>query len=474
MGKISPHSLSWSGASGLFRGFTSRLVASLPERSGVDLSIQRHRLDWACGEAHLRETHLSIASTSKNPCRRLMDVASHLVALGMLLSGLSACAAPGEGLGYYWQSVRGQLSLLQAARPIEDWIADAHTEPWLRKKLELAKQTRRFASAELGLPDNGSYTKYVDLKRPSVVWNVFATPELSMQLKQWCYPIVGCATYRGFYAKDDAEHYAEYLRSEGLEAFVSGIPAYSTLGWFEDPLLSSFIRYPDAEVARTIFHELGHQVLYIQGDTTFNESFASAIEEIGLTRWLQTQPERDVLIKNFAEFTSRKKDFVASLKKHRQALEKVYKDGRSDEEKRRGKAEVFASLQREYVTLKESWGGFKGYDGWFSQRLSNAHLATVATYSELVPGFIALHQKMGQPLPLKPFFDAVRVLSKKPKAERDLILSAPVINGAVSASVTAADSAVDSSSASASAVTSAVVYVPRFPRAGGVRAEPGK
>lgn len=360
--------------------------------------------------------------------RRLISVAGYLLTLGALASALSACAAPGEGLGYYWQSVRGQLSVLQAARPIDEWIADATTEPWLRKKLELAKQARHFASAELGLPDNGSYTKYVDLKRPSVVWNVFATPELSMQLKQWCYPIVGCATYRGFYAKDDAERYAEYLRTQGLEAYVSGIPAYSTLGWFEDPLLSSFIRYPDAEVARTIFHELGHQVLYIKGDTTFNESFASAIEEIGLKRWLLVQPERELLTKHYADFTSRKKDFVASLKKHRLALEKVYKEGRSDEEKRHGKAEVFASLQREYVRLKESWGGFRGYDGWFSQKLSNAHLATVATYSELVPGFVDVHQKMGQPLPLKPFFEAVRALSKKPKAERDLLLGAPVLS----------------------------------------------
>lgn len=378
--------------------------------------------------------------------RRPIAFAAYLLALGLLLGGLSACAAPGEGLGYYWQSVRGQLAVLQSARPIDDWLADTNTEPWLRKKLELAKQARRFASADLGLPDNGSYTKYVDLKRPSVVWNVFATPELSIQLKQWCYPVVGCATYRGFYAKEDAERYAEYLRNQGLEAFVSGIPAYSTLGWFEDPLLSSFIRYPDAEVARTIFHELGHQVLYIQGDTTFNESFASAIEEIGLAKWLRLQPERDLLTKSYADFAMRKKDFIALLKKHRLALERVYNEVQSDDEKRRGKAEVFASLQRDYVSLKESWGGFKGYDGWFSQKLSNAHLATVATYSELVPGFVALHQKMGQPLPLQPFFEAVRVLSKKSKAERDLLLGAPILGGAGSSSDLASENASGTSS----------------------------
>lgn len=342
--------------------------------------------------------------------------------LGALAMGLTACATPGEGLGYYWQSVRGHLAVMQAARPIDEWLADPKTEPWLRAKLQLAQQARSFASRELGLPDNGSYTRYADLKRPSVVWNVFATPELSMQLKQWCYPVVGCATYRGFYAKEDAERYADYLRTQGLEAYVSGIPAYSTLGWFDDPLLSSFIRYPDGEVARTIFHELGHQVLYIKGDTTFNESFASAVEEIGLARWLQSRPEHESLRKSYEEFSQRKKAFVALLKKHRADLENVFRSNDSDEIKRQGKAAVFVALQRDYAALKDSWGGFKGYDLWFSQKLSNAHLATVATYTDLLPGFLALYEKGGRAVPLQPFFEQVRDLSRRPKDERDRLL----------------------------------------------------
>jgi predicted aminopeptidase len=371
------------------------------------------------------------------------------LAIAILLTQLGACAVPGEGLGYYWQSVRGHWSVMQRAKPIEVWLADPATEPGLRQKLLLAQEARKFASRELGLPDNGSYTKYVDLQRPSVVWNVFATPELSMQLKQWCYPVVGCATYRGFYAKVEAEHYAEHLRGQGLEAYVAGIPAYSTLGWFDDPLLSSFIRYPDAELARTIFHELAHQVLYIKGDTTFNESFASAVEEIGLAHWFETQAERVRLESNYREFSQRRKDFVTLLKKHRRALEAVYVREGSDDDKRRGKAEVFAALKVEYAVLKISWKGFGGYDLWFSQTLSNAHLATVATYSDLVPGFLLLHQRERVPDKLlestasdgaagsprtgtlsisqamRRFFEASRDLSTRPKAERDEILGLP-------------------------------------------------
>lgn len=346
---------------------------------------------------------------------------------GLLL--MAGCAATGEGLGYYWQSVRGHLAVMQAARPVQAWLDDPATEPWLRAKLTLAREARRFASQELGLPDNGSYTRYADLKRPSVVWNVVATPELSMSLKQWCYPVVGCATYRGFYDKADADRYAQHLRGQGLEAHVSGVPAYSTLGWFDDPLLSTFIRFPDAEVARTIFHELGHQVLYIAGDTPFNESFASAVEEIGLARWLRSRPDGEGLRKAYDTFNQRKQAFVALLKRHRATLEALYSSDVDDAAKRSGKAAVFAALQRDYAELKQAWGGFKGYDGFFAQTLGNAHLATVATYNEWLPGFLALYEQAGRPQPLGPFFEAVKALSGKPKAERERILGLPASQG---------------------------------------------
>jgi predicted aminopeptidase len=341
------------------------------------------------------------------------------------LLGLSACASTGEGLGYYWQSVRGHFAVLGAARPIQEILSDPASEPWLKEKLQLASEVRQFASTDLGLPENGSYTRYTDLKRPFVVWNVFATPELSMQLKQWCYPVVGCATYRGFYAQADAQAYAQLLNSQGLEAYVAGIPAYSTLGWFDDPLLSSFIRYPNAELARTIFHELSHQVLYIQGDTTFNESFATAVEEIALERWLARRPDREALQASYGQFKSRKTQFVALLKRYRQQLEALYSAGQDEQAKRSGKAALFAQLQADYAQLKEHWGGFKGYDAWFAQTLTNAHLATVATYTDLVPGFHALFKSsiaQGQERGLEPFFRTVKQLSKQDKAVRDRVL----------------------------------------------------
>jgi predicted aminopeptidase len=343
------------------------------------------------------------------------------------LISLSACASTGEGLGYYWQSVKGHFAVMSAAKPIDAVLADPAAEPWLKDKLQLAKEVRLYASQELALPDNGSYTNYVDLKRQYVVWNVFATPELSMQLTQWCYPIVGCATYRGFYAQADAQAYAKSLNEQGLEAYVAGIPAYSTLGWFDDPLLSSFIRYPDAEVARTIFHELSHQVLYIQGDTTFNESFATAVEEIALERWMASRANQLVLRENYLLFKQRKNQFLALLKNYRRQLEALYQQSVSDAQKRQEKAALFVRLQQDYQQLKQEWGGFKGYDNWFSQQLSNAHLATVATYADLVPGFHALYsstQAQGQERGFEPFFRAVKQLSKQEKAQREKLLGA--------------------------------------------------
>jgi len=168
--------------------------------------------------------------------------------------------------------------MLEAARPIPDVIADPQAAPPLKQRLERAQQMRTFASAQLGLPDNGSYTRYADLKRPYVVWNVFATPELSLQLKQWCYPVVGCAGYRGYFDKAAADATADELRAEGYEVNVSGVPAYSTLGWFADPLLNTFVGGTEGQLAGLLFHELAHQVVFVGGDTTFNESFATTVE----------------------------------------------------------------------------------------------------------------------------------------------------------------------------------------------------
>jgi predicted aminopeptidase len=342
-----------------------------------------------------------------------------LLSLGFVSVVFSGCSSQ-TGLGYYWQSVTGHLAVMQAARPISEWLGDPNTPETLKTKLKLVQDIREFASTNLALPDNLSYRKYADLKRPSVVWNVFATRELSMKLETWCFPVAGCVSYKGFYKAADAQALADTLRSQGLEAYVSGVPAYSTLGWFDDPVLNTFINYPDGELARLIFHELGHQVVYVKNDSTFNESFSTAIEEIGLMRWLAALPDeskRKKMETIYSEFAKRKVDFVKLLKKHRADLEAVYASSASDDIKRAGKIEVFRGLRSDYAALKVLWNGYSGYDRWFSQTLTNAHLASVATYTDGVPGFKALLAEQQGDLPR--FYQAAKDLAALDKASRN-------------------------------------------------------
>lgn len=348
--------------------------------------------------------------------RRALGAAAVAAAAG-IAAGLSGCTALRDGAGYYWQSIGGHLRVMQAARPVEQWLADPSLDEALRARLVLAQGIRRFASGQLALPDNASFTRYADLKRPFVVWNVFATPELSMTLKRWCFPVVGCVDYRGYYAREAAERYAQDMGAQGLEAFVGGVPAYSTLGWFADPLLNTFIRYPEAELARLIFHELAHQVVYVAGDTTFNESFATAVEQVGIERWLAER--RDArLTEAYAAYAARRRDFLALLTEHRQRLRDLYASDLDDPTKRLRKSEIFRSLRDRYEALRrERWGGFAGYDRWFAQPLTNAHLASVSAYNEQVPGFRALLTLHGGEMPR--FFEAVRTLAALPKSERD-------------------------------------------------------
>lgn len=341
---------------------------------------------------------------------------------------LAALAAAGAGcstFGYYAQAAHGHLSLLAAARPIDDWLADPAAPVSLKQRLERARAIRAFASSELGLPDNRSYTAYADLKRPAVVWNVFAAPELSLRLKTWCYPLFGCASYRGYFDRDDAQALAAELHAEGYDVHVGPVPAYSTLGWMDwlggDPLLNTFIGYPDGELARMIFHELAHQVVYVKDDTVFNESFATAVERIGVRRWLAAHGD-DKLRAEYARFEARRADFVGLLLAHRRRLDEAYAHG-TDAEKRERKRAIFADLQREYARLKETrWDGWAGYDRFFAQALGNAHLAAVGAYHDLVPAFEAMLEQQGGDL--RRFYAEVRRLAALAKAEREAELRA--------------------------------------------------
>ncbi|MES2017429.1 MAG: aminopeptidase [Pseudomonadota bacterium] len=349
----------------------------------------------------------------------------------VLLAGAAAAMlASCTSLNYYAQAAQGQLSLLSDARPIDEWLADHNTAPKLKLRLETARQIRTFAVHELGLPDNQSYRNYASLARPFVLWNVVAAPELSLNPVQWCFPVAGCVNYRGYYSKEAAQAYAAELRAEGNDVQVGGVPAYSTLGWFNDPLISTFIYYPDAELARLLFHELAHQVVYVQGDSQFNESFASAVEEAGVERWLSgygNQAMRD----NYIKFSNRKEQFLNLLLACRRDLEQAYASKAGVAEKRAEKTRLFHKLQDDYQVLKTSWGGFAGYDRFFAEPLSNAHLAAIATYNDFIPAFrILLAREKSFPK----FYAAVRALAELDKDTRHLRLkqladAAPVVAG---------------------------------------------
>lgn len=345
-----------------------------------------------------------------------------LVAAAAVVVGLAGGCST---LGYYAQSISGHLAMMRAARPIPDVVADPATSEWLRQRLLRARAIRAFASRELGLPDNASYTEYADLHRPYVVWNVFATPELSLELKQWCYPVVGCAGYRGYFDRADAERTAAELRTQGYDVNVAGIPAYSTLGWLPDPLLNTFIGGSEGQLASMVFHELAHQVVFVGGDTTFNESFATAVEREGVRRWLAANDDA-ALRQSYAEFAQRRQQFIDLLLKYRDRLEALYSSGATDEVKRAEKRVLFAGLRTDYGQLKASWGGFAGYDRFFAEDLTNAHVAAFGAYNNLVPAFDTLLVHCGGDLPC--LYQEVRRLARLNKDERQAELEALVVS----------------------------------------------
>lgn len=340
-----------------------------------------------------------------------------LLALAAAAAGLlGACGAP----GYYLQAAGGQLELMRLTRTLDDARNDPATPEALRSKLAQAAAIRDFASRELGLPDNGSYRKYADLGRPYVVWNVFAADELSIKPREWCFPVAGCVSYRGYFAHSDAESFAAELRRSGHDVHVAGVAAYSTLGWFDDPLLSTFMHYPRTELARLIFHELAHQRLYVAGDSEFNESFAMTVETAGVRRWLASHGN---LEQNsaFEAAQRRRDDFAGLVLKYRDALGRAYESNDGVPAKREAKTRILAELQAEYRRLRDgAWGGYAGYDRWFGQDINNAVLASIGLYHQRVPAFEALLAAEGGDLPR--FYARVGELARLPKPAREAAL----------------------------------------------------
>ncbi len=346
----------------------------------------------------------------KNSLRRHHPAKLSLCVLffGLCLTSLLGC----QSSLYYGQAARGQLSLIAKRQSIETLVKTDETPDALREQLEHILEFREFATTQLALPIGKSYSTYVDLEREHVVRNVFAAPEFSVTPKTWCYPIAGCASYRGYFSESAAEAYAHALEEQGFDVYVSGIDAYSTLGWFDDSVLSSFVHRPAPELASLIFHESAHQVLYVKGDTTFNESFATAVGREGLRRWLtSTNTAYDFQQTEARE--NRRRDFVQLVTLHRTRLEALYGQEISELEMREGKTRILEELRTSYEHLKKEWGGYEGYDAWFSDSLNNAKLSTVSTYNDLVPEFLdLLQEKDGD---LEAFYKACQELAQEPE-----------------------------------------------------------
>ncbi len=341
-----------------------------------------------------------------------------IVAL-LAVAALGAACSP---LGYYLQSVDGQMRLMQARQSIAAVIADPASPPALKAKLQRVLEIREFASRELRLPDNLSYRGYADVRRPFVVWNVFAAGEFAVEPQQWCFPVAGCVGYRGYFSHEQAEAFGQEQRHDGLDVYVGGVPAYSTLGWFDDPVLNTFINYPDHELARLIFHELAHQVAYVKGETEFNESFAVTVELEGMQRWVASHGD-DKSRADAERSRQRRARFTELVLKYRSELAALYRTGLAPGEMRSRKAAALAAMKDDYQRLKTEWGGFAGYDRFFNG-VNNATLASVAIYHALVPQFqqiLARHNG-----DLGAFYQEVKRLGDLDRAERAKALAAGV------------------------------------------------
>ncbi|UVE17858.1 aminopeptidase [Pseudomonas sp. LS44] len=333
----------------------------------------------------------------------------------LLLGALSGCSS----LAYYAQLADGQLDLLRRREPVAAIVADPARDPVLRQRLSLSQQARSFASTALLLPDNRSYRVYADLQRPYVVWNLFAAPGLSLAPLTHCFPIAGCVAYRGYYTPGGARGAAALLQQDGWDTYVTGIEAYSTLGWFDDPLLSSMLRWDDERLAALIFHELAHQRFYVPDDTAFNESFASFVEHEGLRQWRAARG----LAPLDGHSERMREQFTALILASRARLEQLYAGPLDAPGKRAGKAAEFARLRAEYRVLRDrDWHGDKRYDAWIYAPLNNAKLLPFGLYDRWQPAFAALfRQQQGD---WARFYAAVEALGAQPPVEREQALLA--------------------------------------------------
>ena len=323
--------------------------------------------------------------------------------------------------GYYWHSTTGHLEIMNERVDIDELLADDDLDSKLRARLVLVQEMRQFSIDRLGLPDNGSYSSYVNLQRPYVIQNLFAAPELSTRLHQWCYPVIGCASYRGYYDETRLLAYIKELQSEGLEVHVGRVPAYSTLGWFDDPVLSSFINWPDYRLAGLLFHELTHQQLYIDDDTTFNESLASAVQQVGTILWLQSN-NQNAPLDEFRRWLVYRDEAIALIVATRSQLDELYSSGLSDDEKRQQKILRFLEAREAHETIAARHDIERGFKSWFASGLNNAKIGSIAAYNSRVTAFVNMLEARDTDFP--GFYQYVEQLGKLDRGPRDRCLDA--------------------------------------------------
>ncbi len=362
---------------------------------------------------------VSLRTASRRAISR--EAGSRRAAIGAraLLAGLALLALlPLSGCGtlYVLQAAHGEAQVLVNRRPIPQVIANPRTSPPVRKRLEEVQRIRDFATNALGLPANASYRTYSDIHRPFVVWNVVAAPEFSVEPVRWCFPIAGCVDYRGYFSERSARRFAARMRARGFDVTVGGVPAYSTLGRFADPVLSSMLGYGDIELAGIIFHELAHQLLYVPGDSSFNEAFATTVEQEGVRRWLLVEG-RKVDLERYEAAIARDLDYVRLFRRYRSQLRKLYSSRLPRPEMLERKRATFAALAADMRALERETRAPSPYQDWLDEGLDNADLASVGTYYDCMPGFQRLLAKDGGDL--ERFYADVRALAREPAPRRD-------------------------------------------------------
>ena len=306
----------------------------------------------------------------------------HRLVWAIFVLNLSGCGT----LGYYWQASVGHLDVMVSARPVSEVLTDPNVPEKSKEAIRYASEVRAFSSEHLHLPDNESYTNYADLGRPYVVWNVVAAPALSLKPKLWCFAVVGCLAYRGFYDEADARHLADELRDSNYDVLVGGVRAYSTLGWFADPLLNTMVSASRLYTTEVIFHELAHQELYINDDSAYNEAFATAVADEGLRRWLEFRGD-GALSQRAKSVQAYRSVFVTLVDDYRERLTSLFESNQSSDEKNRRKTELYDELRDSYSQVSASWPSPKPYARFFDEDINNARLVSVATYYHLVPAF---------------------------------------------------------------------------------------